>query len=85
VAVQEPTPLKTPKFDGLTSSAEFYHQFEAMAGHCKWAPCLKAMNLLTALQGQASDIFHGVLKEATYEETIKALDDHFGDQHLATA
>jgi hypothetical protein len=33
----------------------------------------------------ASDVFHGVLKEATYEETIKALDDHFGDQHLATA
>jgi hypothetical protein len=38
------------------------------------------MKLLAALQDQASDVFHGVFKEATYE-TIEALED----LHLATA
>jgi hypothetical protein len=42
------------------------------------------MHLLAALQGQASNVLHGVPKEATYKETIKALEDHFRDQHLAT-
>jgi hypothetical protein len=37
------------------------------------------------LQGRATNILHGVRKGTTYEETLEALEDHFGDQHLATA
>jgi hypothetical protein len=35
------------------------------------------------LQDLASDVLYGVLKGATYEETIGATKDRFGDQHLA--
>jgi hypothetical protein len=48
------------------------------------AMCVSAMHLLVALQGQASNVLHGVPKEATYMEIIKAHQDHFRDQHLAT-
>jgi hypothetical protein len=44
---------------------------------------LKDMQLLTAPQGWAADVLHGDPKEATYEETIRATVDQFGDQHLA--
>jgi hypothetical protein len=35
------------------------------------------------LQDLATDVLHRVLKGANYEETLEALEDHFGDQHLA--
>jgi hypothetical protein len=41
--------------------------------------------LITALQGWATDVLHGLPKGATYEETLEALEDRFGDQHLAPA
>jgi hypothetical protein len=41
--------------------------------------------LIAALQGRACDVLHGVPRGATYEETIEALEDRFGDQHLAAA
>jgi hypothetical protein len=56
-----------------------------MTGHYKWASSVKATHLLAALQGTASDVLHRVPKEVTYKETIKALEDCFGDQHQATA
>jgi hypothetical protein len=34
-------------------------------------------------QGIATDMLQGVLKGATYEETLKALEDCSRDQHLA--
>lgn len=43
------------------------------------------MHLLTAQWGQASIALHGVPKEVTYEETTEALENCFGDQHLAKA
>jgi hypothetical protein len=40
---------------------------------------------LIIFQGWATDMLHGVPKEVTYEETLEALEDRFGDQHLAAA
>jgi hypothetical protein len=53
--------------------------------HYKWAPCIKAMQLSTTLQGWASDIPRGVQEETMYEETTGAFKDQFGDQHLVVA
>jgi hypothetical protein len=46
---------------------------------------VKFTYLITALKGRATDGLHGVPKGATYEETPDALEDRFGDQHLAAA
>jgi hypothetical protein len=46
-------------------------------------PCVKATHPFVTLQDQASDVLHRVPKEVY--ETIKALEDSFGDQHLVTA
>jgi hypothetical protein len=56
----------------------FYCKFEAVVEHYKWAPYVKARHLLAALQGWASHVLHGVSNGAMYEETIEALEDHFG-------
>lgn len=57
---------------------------EATAEHCKWVLCIKAMQVLTTVQGQAYNVFHGALKGAMYEETTGATKDRFED-HLAVA
>jgi hypothetical protein len=44
---------------------------------------VKAMHVLTTLQGWASDVMYGDPKGATYEESIGATEDQFGYQHLA--
>jgi hypothetical protein len=41
----------------------------------KWAPCVKATHVLTALQGWACNVLHGAPKGATYKETIRATED----------
>jgi hypothetical protein len=76
---------KPPKFDGSTSWAMYRRQFETVADHNRWMPQEKATYLIAALQGRACDVLHGVPRGATYEETIEALEDRFGDQHLAAA
>jgi hypothetical protein len=63
--------------------AMFCCQFEAMAGHCKWACCIKVTQLLAALQGWASNILHRVLQELTFKETIKDLEERFVECYLA--
>jgi hypothetical protein len=45
----------------------------------------KSTYLITALQVWATDVLHGIPKSATYEETLEALEDCLGDQHLAAA
>jgi hypothetical protein len=45
----------------------------------------KSTYLITALQGHATDMVHSVMKGATYEETLEALEDCFRDQNLAAA
>jgi hypothetical protein len=63
----------------------FRRQFETVAEHNRWTPLEKATYLIAALQGWACDVLHGVPRGATYEEAIEALEDRFGDQHLAAA
>jgi hypothetical protein len=41
--------------------------------------------LITAMQGRATNVLHGVPKRATYEEILKALEKDFGNQYLAAA
>jgi hypothetical protein len=42
------------------------------------------MYLITTLKGWAADVLHGTPKNATYQETLQALEDRFGDQQFAT-
>jgi hypothetical protein len=41
--------------------------------------------LITTVQSRATDLLHGGPKGATYKESLEALEDRFGDQHLAAA
>jgi hypothetical protein len=75
--------VKPPKFDGTTSWAVFYGQFEAAAVQNNWKPHEKAAHLVSVLQGQAADIVQTVPAEATYEDITGALRDRFGDQLAA--
>lgn len=43
------------------------------------------MYLIIALKGHAADVLHGIPTNTTYEETLQALEDRFGDQHIAAA
>jgi hypothetical protein len=74
--------VKPPKFDGTTSWAVFYRQFEAAAVQNNWQPKEKTAHLLSVLQGQAA-IVRTVPAEATYEDITGALRDCFGDHQLA--
>jgi hypothetical protein len=56
---------------------------ETIAEHYEWAPRVKAIYLPTAEQDWDPDVLHGAPKGVMYEETIRALEDQFGDQHLA--
>jgi hypothetical protein len=56
---------------------------EAVVGYYDRAPHVKAIQVLAALQDQASNIQHEIPKGATYE-TIKTVENNFGAQHLAT-
>jgi hypothetical protein len=76
---------KPPKFDGSTSWAMFRRHFETVAEHNCWMPREKVTYLIAALQGRACDVLHGAPRGAMYEETFEALEDRFGDQHLAAA
>jgi hypothetical protein len=41
--------------------------------------------LITALKGQAADVLYGIPTNATYEETLQAIEDHFRGQPFATS
>jgi hypothetical protein len=76
--------VKPPRFDGSTSRGVFWCQFNTLAEH-NCCMCLdKSTHLDTALRGRATNMLHGVPKGTTYEEIFEALEDSFGDQHLAT-
>ncbi|XP_069705742.1 adventurous-gliding motility protein Z-like [Periplaneta americana] len=77
--------VKTPKFDGTTSWAIFRRQFEATAAHNGWTPAEQTTQLLTALQGQASEILHSVPEDGTAAEIMAALEGRYGDHQLAAA
>jgi hypothetical protein len=75
--------VKPPEFSGTTSWAVFQHQFKTIAEHTCWTRLEKSTHLVTTSQGHATNVLHGVPKGVTHEETLEALEDHFGDQHLA--
>lgn len=57
---------------------------EAVVKHYKWPPSIRDMHLAAHLRLWASNVLHGAPKGATYKEIIRALDDRFGNQYLAT-
>jgi hypothetical protein len=74
-----------PTFDGTASWAVFRRQFETAAEHNCWTHQEKSTYLITALQDRAANVLHGIPTSATYEETLQASEDRFGDQHFAAA
>jgi hypothetical protein len=73
------------KFNATTSWAVFRHQFKTVAEHNYWMCQEKFAYLIITLQGQTTSMLHRVLKGTTNEETLEALEESFGDQHLAAA
>jgi hypothetical protein len=68
-----------------TSWAVFRGQFEAAAEDNCWTSLEKATYFITALQGRATDMQHGVQEVTTYENTLEALEDRFGEKFFAAA
>jgi hypothetical protein len=63
----------------------FRYQFEAVAEHICWTRQERSTYLIAALHGRATDVLHEDPKGETFDETLEALEDRFGDQHLAAA
>jgi hydroxypyruvate isomerase len=59
-----------PKLDGTTSWSVFRHEFENVAEHNGRTLKEKSTYLITALEGRATDMLHGISKGATYEEVL---------------
>lgn len=59
------------------------HRVGGRSGAYEEAPREKATHVLAAPQDRAPDILRGDPEGATYEETIGATEDRFGDQSLA--
>jgi hypothetical protein len=74
-----------PSFIGNTSWAVFRRQFETVAEHNRRSEKEKSTYLITTLKGRAADVLHGIPTITTYEGTLQALEDRFGDQHFAAA
>jgi hypothetical protein len=43
------------------------------------------MYLITGLKGWAADVLYGIPTSTTYEKTLQALEDRFGDQNFSAA
>jgi hypothetical protein len=54
-----------PKFDGTTSWAMFWRQFETVVEHNCLARQEKSTYLITTLKGRAADVLHGIPTNAT--------------------
>jgi hypothetical protein len=76
---------KPPKFDGATLWVVFGRQFQTVKEHNCWTHLEKSTYLVTALQGRATDVLHGVPKGTIYDETLEALEDRFEEKDLAVA
>jgi hypothetical protein len=63
----------------------FRRQFETVAEHNQWSDKDKSTYLITALKDRAADVLPGIPTNTTYEDTLRALEDRFGDQHFAAA
>jgi hypothetical protein len=72
-------------FNGNTSWSVFWRQLETVTEHNHWSHKEKSMYLITALKGRATDVLHSIPTNTTYERTLQALEDRFGDQHFPAA
>jgi hypothetical protein len=63
----------------------FRRQFEIVAEHNRWSNREKSTYIITALKGRAADVLPGIPTNTTYENTLQAREDRFGDQHFAAA
>jgi hypothetical protein len=61
---------KPPKFDGSKPWTVFCRQFKTVAEKNCWTSLEKSTQLITTLQGPATDVLYGVTKGTTDEETI---------------
>jgi hypothetical protein len=76
---------KPPTFDRNTSWSAFRRQLEIVAEHNQWSDLEKSTYLNIALKVRAADVLPGILTNTTYEDTLHALKDRFGDQQFAAA
>jgi hypothetical protein len=60
-------------------------QFETVAEHNHWTPCMKATHLITILNELAAHTLHGIPTGVTYEEVSEALEHCYGDHYLEAA
>jgi hypothetical protein len=74
-----------PTFNGNIKWSVFRRQFEIVAEHNRWSDREKLTYLITTLKGRAADVLYGIPTSTTYEETLQALEDRFGDQHFSAA
>jgi hypothetical protein len=74
-----------PTFNGNTSWSPSQRQFGIVAEHNRWSDRKKSTYLITALKGCAADVLPGIPTNTTYEDSLQALEDRFGDQHFAAA
>jgi DNA gyrase/topoisomerase IV subunit A len=74
-----------PTFNRNTTWSVFRRQFEIVAEHNRWSDREKLTYLITALKGRAADVLYGIPTSTTYEETLQALEDCFGDHHFSAA
>jgi hypothetical protein len=74
-----------PTFNGITLWSVFRRKFEIVAEHNLWSNREKLTYIITALQGRAADVLPGIPTNTTYENTLQALEDRFGDQNFAAA
>jgi hypothetical protein len=77
--------VQPPTFNGNTTWSVFRRQFEIAAEHNRWSDRDKLTYLITALKGRAPDVLYGIPTSTTYEETLQALEDRFGNQHFSAA
>jgi hypothetical protein len=77
--------VQPPTFEGKGTWSVFRRQFEIVAEHNRWSDREKSTHLITALKGRAADVLYGILTDTTYEETLRALEDGFGDQSFSAA
>jgi hypothetical protein len=77
--------VQPPTFNGSSTWSVFRRQFETVAEHNQWSDKEKSTHLITALKGRAAEVLPCIPTSTTYEDTLQALEDRFGDQHFAAA
>ncbi|XP_058984141.1 uncharacterized protein LOC131804903 [Musca domestica] len=75
--------IKPPVFDGSTSFNVFKLQFETASSRNSWNDSDKAVALLLALKGSATDVIQSipVASRNNYEDVIAALERKYGGEH----